>query len=111
MPFAVYKARFKTKKKTKRAYIGSSSNTTQREETLQKTGEEQPIWLRAGCFDFQLDEVVGLYVGTFFGLGQNSKSSNDFERVTYQNHCLEQSFTSLGEAGQCGGEGGGLDHY
>jgi hypothetical protein len=56
--YAVYRATFKTKKKTKRVYVGSSCSTTDREQSLQKPGKYQPLWLRAGCADLDIKEMV-----------------------------------------------------
>lgn len=55
--YSVYRAAFKTKKGTKRRYVGYSGFPLRRKRQLQqKGGEFQPAYLKAGCedFDFQI---------------------------------------------------------
>ena len=56
--YCVYKASFYTLRGSRRYYIGMTGNPEQREADLQRKGDRQPAWLKAGCEQFRYTIIV-----------------------------------------------------
>lgn len=61
--YDVYESRFRTRRGTRRVYIGSTVDSDTRESTLQIPGPKQPAFLKAGCRDFQYRVLVPNIIG------------------------------------------------
>ena len=55
--YAVYLASFYTRRGTRRYYAGMCGDVWNRERNLQREGDQQPVWLRAGCDRFTFEVV------------------------------------------------------
>jgi hypothetical protein len=56
--YTVYKASFRTKRNTKRCYVGYTGDTPRREYALKKPGPYQPVWCQAVCDSLDFEELA-----------------------------------------------------